>query len=128
MITAFVPRKTEKKNPLAEYPCADYLHNALRLLEEKSYKNAYTEICYAIAKSGGELTQHEKNIFSRLVRGLATIGGDLKKPLIDAYPWAECPSCSGSVNMENIREYIVNGCVTYCCHCGQALDWSVDDA
>lgn len=115
-----------KKNPFSEYPCAVYLHNALHFLEEGHNTNAYTEICYAVIKSGGKLDEHEDYTFKKLCKGKPTIGGELKKPINIGYLWAECPECSGSINMEQIQEYIANGCVTYCYHCGTALDWSVE--
>lgn len=47
-----------------------------------------------------------------------------QKPLEVVYPWAICPSCSGSVSLENVQEYLYNQETSYCEHCGQALDWS----
>lgn len=119
-----------KKNSLSEYPCADYLHNALRFLEEGHNTNAYTEICYAVIKSGGKLDEHEEYVFKKLCKGKPTIGGELKKPTNIEYPWAECPECSNLIDMKQIKEYIEHGCVTYCHHCGTPMDWidwSVDD-
>lgn len=46
-----------------------------------------------------------------------------KKPIDDSYPWVTCPTCSGSVFTEHIREHIQNEETTYCEHCGQAIDW-----
>ena len=39
--------------------------------------------------------------------------------------WSICPCCGGSVC--NDTEHAVNKEVSYCEHCGQALDWSEDD-
>lgn len=41
------------------YPCSYFLHNALRLIACGKSKAAYSEICHAIVKSGGELTDAE---------------------------------------------------------------------
>ena len=41
-------------------PCSDYLHNALRFIEQGNADVAYDEICYAIIKSGGKLTESEE--------------------------------------------------------------------
>ena len=49
--------KTNKQ--LSQYPCIDYLHNALRFIAEGKPEIAYSEICNAITKSGGELTGEE---------------------------------------------------------------------
>lgn len=39
------------------------------------------------------------------------------------YPWAICPECGGSINIEtsNAQDHIQSGEVIYCVHCGQAL-------
>lgn len=47
-------------NELNSYPCSDYLHNALRFIEQGEADVAYDEICYAIIKSGGKLTESEE--------------------------------------------------------------------
>lgn len=47
-----------------------------------------------------------------------------KKPIENKFPWAICPVCGGSVYLKNVQEYIQNEKITYCEHCGQALDWS----
>lgn len=51
---------------LKEYPCENYLHNALRFLSLDKPNVAYTEICFAICKSGGNLTEREKERFDML--------------------------------------------------------------
>lgn len=48
-----------------------------------------------------------------------------KQPIDDRYPWSICPACGGSVNLENVIEYIQNKEQSHCEHCGQKLDWSV---
>ena len=47
-----------------------------------------------------------------------------KKPIENRYPWAICPTCGGSVYLENVQEHIQSQETTHCEHCGQALDWS----
>ena len=46
---------------------------------------------------------------------------------VDPFDWAICKSCGGSISMRNIREHIYIEEVTYCEHCGQAIDWSADN-
>lgn len=50
-------KKREAK--LSKYPCDVHLSNALRFITEKEYDGAYSEICWAIKKSGGELTKEQ---------------------------------------------------------------------
>ena len=59
--------KGKRKNKLAEYPCEDYLHNALRFLANGNTDSAYTEICYAMMKAGAELREEEKRKFDQLI-------------------------------------------------------------
>lgn len=47
--------KKFKKEKLNEYPCDIYLKNALRLIRARDFDSAYSEICFAIIKSGGSL-------------------------------------------------------------------------
>ena len=56
-------RKDDKDNKLNQYPCNVYLQNALRFITEKEYDTAYSEICWAIIKSGGNLTEEQEKIF-----------------------------------------------------------------
>lgn len=46
-----------------------------------------------------------------------------KKPMRVEYPWAICSVCGGSFSLKNIEEHIMHHEVTYCEHCGQAIDW-----
>ena len=39
------------------------------------------------------------------------------------YPWAICSVCGGSINLENIIEYLHNKEHSHCEHCGQSIDW-----
>ena len=52
---------------LNDYPCADYLHNALRFLADGKWKVAYDEICHAIVRSGGCLSEDEKQFQNKLL-------------------------------------------------------------
>ena len=52
-----------ENNKLNQYPCNVYLQNALRFITEKEYDTAYSEICWAIIKSGGKLTEEQEKIF-----------------------------------------------------------------
>lgn len=47
-------------NELNSYPCSDYLHNALRFIAQGEANVAYDEICHAIIRSGGRLTESEE--------------------------------------------------------------------
>lgn len=47
-----------------------------------------------------------------------------KKAEHDEGVWSICPNCGGSVC--NDSEEAVNGKVSYCDHCGQALLWEVE--
>lgn len=53
---------------LSTYPCVNYLHNALRFILENKTDVAYTKICYAIMKSGAELTETEKAEFDKKIK------------------------------------------------------------
>ena len=46
-----------------------------------------------------------------------------QKLIEEGYPWAICRNCGGSIYLEHIMEHIQNEEVSYCEHCGQALDW-----
>ena len=52
-------RSREEK--LRNYPCSDYLHNALRFISEGKPQVAYDEICHAIIRSGGCLAEEEEH-------------------------------------------------------------------
>ena len=53
---------------ISTYPCVALLHNALRLILENKTDVAYTEICYAIMKSGADLTEKEKEEFDKRIK------------------------------------------------------------
>lgn len=55
-----------KDNKLNQYPCNVYLQNALRFITEKKYDTAYSEICWAIIKSGAKLTKEQEKIFKKI--------------------------------------------------------------
>lgn len=46
-----------------------------------------------------------------------------KKPLENEPMWAVCPDCGGSISKDNVQEHITDGDITFCEHCGQAIDW-----
>lgn len=50
----------KKNNIFNDYPCSDYLHNALHFIAQGKIDVAYDEICHAIISSGGELTEEEQ--------------------------------------------------------------------
>ena len=62
-------RRKKKDNALAQYPCSVFLHNALRCLQGCRYDVAYEEICYAIVRSGGKLTDEERECFEAVKGG-----------------------------------------------------------
>ena len=53
---------------ISTYPCVAFLHNALRLILENKTDVAYTEICYAIMKSGADLIETEKEEFDKRIK------------------------------------------------------------
>jgi hypothetical protein len=46
-----------------------------------------------------------------------------KKPIENERDWAVCKNCGGSISKDNIFEHIVDRDITFCEHCGQAVDW-----
>ena len=48
---------------LSQYPCDSHLKNALHFITINESSVAYAEICYAIIKSGGELSDKERRKF-----------------------------------------------------------------
>lgn len=48
------------------YPCDYHLHNALHFMLKDKPNIGYTEICYAIMKSGGALNEEENKRFIEL--------------------------------------------------------------
>ena len=65
MINIFRKMKQKSKDRIfSEYPCADFLHNALHFLARNKPEVTYGEICYALLKT--ELTvSHYRNCFLR---------------------------------------------------------------
>lgn len=59
--------KKRKDDRLNKYSCNIYLQNALKAIVEKEYDFAYSEICWAIIKSGGELTEKQEKTFKRII-------------------------------------------------------------
>lgn len=65
IINKIFKRKDKKLN---QYPCNIYLQNALQFIEDGRSDKAYTEICWAIIKSGVKLTKDQEEIFKELNR------------------------------------------------------------
>lgn len=63
IINKIFKRKDKKLN---QYPCNIFLQNALELITVKEYAMAYSEICWAIIKSGGKLTEEQEKIFKNI--------------------------------------------------------------
>ena len=59
-------RKKQKDEMLSRYPCSAFLHNALSFISQNKPEVAYEEICYAIKRSGGVLTEEENRIFENI--------------------------------------------------------------
>jgi hypothetical protein len=57
-----------KEELLNSYPCDHYLSNALYFIERGATNIAYTEVCCAILKSGGELTDAQLKRYRELKR------------------------------------------------------------
>lgn len=56
-------RKDEDEK-YSDYPCSIYLHNALHFIQYERSDAAYSEICNALIRSGGKLTDYEKLILT----------------------------------------------------------------
>lgn len=63
IINKIFKRKDKK---LSQYPCNIYLQNALQFIEDGRSDKAYTEICWAIIKSGVKLTEEQEEIFKNI--------------------------------------------------------------
>ena len=57
--------KLKRNKKFSQYPCEDYLHHALKYLQDGANCGAYTEICWALIKSGAELKEEERKIFEK---------------------------------------------------------------
>jgi hypothetical protein len=57
-----------KEELLNSYPCDRHLSNALYFIERGATNIAYTEVCCAILKSGGELTNAQFKRYRELKR------------------------------------------------------------
>ena len=64
--------KTNKRNEkhmgqhLREYPCSEFLYNALRFIKFGNLDAAYEEVCWAIMRSGCELREDVSIIFNQI--------------------------------------------------------------
>lgn len=54
----------DKKEKYGDYPCEDYLNNALRFLayDEKANKGAISEICYCLFHADGKVYPNVKEV------------------------------------------------------------------
>lgn len=58
----------ENKNKVFnDYPCSDYLHNALHFISQGKIDAAYDEICHVIIRSGGKLTKDEQYFRNHMI-------------------------------------------------------------
>ena len=94
-------------NPKMKPEEALFLFNNMEFAEKYQGKDEYAEMTIVIKQA------LEKQI--------------PKKPIDDRYPWVICPVCGGSVNCEDVQEYIQNKECSHCEHCGQKLDWSEEE-
>ena len=59
--------KQKKKDRIfSDYPCSDYLHNALKFLMNNNPDDAYEEICNALIRSGDKLSEKEEEFFKEI--------------------------------------------------------------
>ena len=58
----------EKDKVFSDYPCSDYLHNALKFISISEPDVAYEEICHALLRSGDKLSHEEEIIFKAIVK------------------------------------------------------------
>lgn len=68
MLRKLVKRYKQKQKDaiFSDYPCADYLHNALRFIQNGKPDVAYTEICHALLRSGDKLSSEEEATFKQI--------------------------------------------------------------
>lgn len=59
-------KQKQNDNVFSQYPCSVFLHNALRFITEGKPEVAYEEICWALVRSGAELSKEEKTRFEEL--------------------------------------------------------------
>ena len=65
-MACFYYGRDKKGEVFSQYPCAVFLHNALRFLTEGKVCTAYEEICWALVKAGEELNAEERAVFKEL--------------------------------------------------------------
>lgn len=58
--------RKQKDKVFSEYPCSDYLHNALKFLSDNEPNVAYEEICHALLRAGDKLSDKEKETFENI--------------------------------------------------------------
>ena len=59
-------KQKKKDKVFSDYPCSVYLHNALTFIANNKADVAYEEICWALLKSGAELTSEEQTLFNNI--------------------------------------------------------------
>ena len=101
----------------------NYIENMIERIIIERNKHVDSAVIMEIQKIATEngidtrFLLNEKKILEALTKQIPA------KALEVTYPWAICPSCGGSVFLENVQEYLHNQETSYCEHCGQALDW-----
>lgn len=60
-------RKIDSQRLIA-YPADYFIHNSLRFIYDNNMNDAYEEVCFAILKSGGELSDEEESYFNKIRR------------------------------------------------------------
>lgn len=59
-------KQKQKDKIFSDYPCSDYLHNALKFIADGKSDVAYTEICHALLRSGDKLSIEEEKMFNEI--------------------------------------------------------------
>ena len=101
----------------------DYMANIIEKIiveRNKSVDSAILGEIQQIAVENGIETKiilNEKNVADAFRKQIP------QKPIDDRFPWAICPTCGGSIWLENVMEHIQCEEASYCEHCGQAIDW-----
>ena len=64
----FNPLIKKRDKVFSKYPCDVFLHNALFFINSDNPNAAYREICCAIIKSGGKLTEEEQAKLNEILK------------------------------------------------------------
>lgn len=64
----FITKMKKKQNNkiFSDYPCSNYLHNALSFISDNKPDVAYEEICHALLRSGDKLSIKEEEQFNKI--------------------------------------------------------------